>query len=48
MKTDDFIRRGMFVGKMKRRQKPTVKKHGSEYLKMAFGDDSETPVLRIS
>jgi hypothetical protein len=29
----------MFVGKIKRRQKPTVKKHGSEYLKMAFGNE---------
>lgn len=27
------------MGKIKRRQKPTVKKHGSEYLKMAFGDE---------
>lgn len=27
------------MGRMKRRQKPTVKKHGSEYLKMAFGDE---------
>ncbi|WP_079504920.1 hypothetical protein [Mesobacillus jeotgali] len=27
------------MGKIKRRQKPTFKKHGSEYLKMAFGDE---------
>jgi hypothetical protein len=39
MEIDKFIKRGIFMGKIKRRQKPTVMKHGSEYLKMAFGDE---------